>query len=134
MDDTTKELITMLQYRFLGATGLTSWDFTLFDRQADGYGDVRAVFPHNVRINYLEPSCGTGSIALALTFLTSGDWREVGQDSEGWYTLQMQTGGKPVMGGPDLTTVRIERNEGGIRRTMFSNSNVQIVAHGSVIL
>jgi hypothetical protein len=134
MDDTTKDLITLLQYRFLGATGLTSWDFTLFDRQAEGHGDVRAVFPHNVRIGFLEPSCGTGSVALALTLLTSGDWRQLGQIADGWYTLRLQTGGKAVMGGPDLTTVRVERIDGGIGRVQFSNSNVQLLAHGTVTL
>ena len=49
MDGATTQLITLLQYRFLGATALTSWDFSLYDFETDGHGDTRVVFPHNVR-------------------------------------------------------------------------------------
>lgn len=134
MDDTTRELITLLQYRFLGATGLTSWDFTLYDRHPDGDADLRAVFPHNVRIDFLEPSCGTGSVALALTLLTNGESRHIGQLVGGWYTVRLETGGKAVMGGPDLTTVKVERTDGGVGRVLFTNSNVELVARGTVTL
>jgi hypothetical protein len=135
MDDTTKQLITLLQYRFLGATALTSWDFALYDFHTEGRGDARVVYPHNVRIGFIEPSCGTGSIALALTLLSNGDFRQVGRMENGAYEVALQTGGKPVMGGPDLTTVRIERpQDQEIGRVTFSNSNVELLASGRVSL
>lgn len=135
MDATTTQLITLLQYRFLGATALTSWDFSLYDFQTDGYGDARVVYPHNVRIGFIEPSCGTGSIAVALTLLSNGDFRNVGTAEDGAHTFAFQTGGKPVMGGPDLTTVRVERTpDDEIERVTFTNSNVELLANGRVSL
>jgi hypothetical protein len=135
MDDTTKQLITLLQYRFLGATALTSWDFALYDANTDGLGDIRVVFPHNVRIGFIEPSCGTGSIALTLALLSNGDFRHFGTLEGGVYTVQLQTGGKPVLGGTDLTTVRVEKpDDGEIGRVTFSNSNVELLASGQITL
>ncbi len=135
MDGATTQLITLLQYRFLGATALTSWDFSLYDFETDGHGDARVVFPHNVRIGFIEPSCGTGSIALALTLLANGDHRQVGTREEDTHTFAFQTGGKPVMGGPDLTTVRIEHpQDDEIGPVTFSNTNVELLASGRVSL
>jgi diaminopimelate epimerase len=130
MDGATKEIITLLQYRFLGATGITSWDSAFYDHNPTNGSDLRAFFPHNVRIGYVEPSCGTGSIALALAFSTNGEKKIIGTESNGQYIVKLETGGKPTISGVDHTKVVIERSYDIFKRAVFSNSNVQLVASG----
>jgi hypothetical protein len=132
MDGATKEIITLLQYRFLGATGITSWDSAFYDHNPTNGCDFRAFFPHNVRIGYVEPSCGTGSIALALAFLTNGESQKYGKEIDNRYTVSLETGGKPTMSGVDYTKVVIDRPSGIFRSALFSNSNVQLIASGVV--
>lgn len=134
MDDTARNLITLLQYRFLGSTGLTSWDFALFDRNTENGGDLRVVFPHNLRIGFIEPSCGTGSLATALAIHAAGLDESVGQTADGRHTLRLETGGKPVLGGPDITTVTLEHRDDQLVRAVFSNNRVELVASGSIDL
>jgi hypothetical protein len=132
MDKPTKELLVRLQWQFLGATALTSWDTTLYDWNPENGGDLRAIYPHNIRIGFIEPSCGTGSIALALGLAVTG---EVGE--ERWrddeLTLVLETGGRNVLGGPDYTTVRLRRQDGRISGASFSNSNLALVARGQLV-
>ncbi len=132
MDGATKELITLLQYRFLGATGITSWDSAFYDHNSSNGSDFRAFFPHNVRIGYVEPSCGTGSIALALTFLSNGEAQLFGDKNGAPYTVTLETGGKPILGGTDCTKVTIERENGMFKKALFSNNNVHILASGTL--
>lgn len=134
MDGATKELITLLQYRFLGATGITSWDSAFYDHKPGNGSDLRAFFPHNVRIGYVEPSCGTGSIALALAFLANGEAQILGDKNSEPYIVKLETGGKPILGGNDITTVRIEREDGIFKKALFSNNNVEIIASGELAI
>ena len=133
MDKPTRELLTRLQWHFLGATALTSWDTTLYDWHPGNGGDVRAVYPHNIRIGFIEPSCGTGSVALALGLALTGEaGEERWQDDE--LVLRLETGGKTVLGGPDFTTVRLRREDGRIVEAGFSNGNLALVARGQLVL
>ena len=134
MDGATKEIITLLQYRFLGATGITSWDSACFDHKSHKDCNFRAFFPHNARTGHVEASCGTGSIALALAFLANGEAQFLGDKSSDPYILKLETGGKPVLGGPDVTHVQIERDNGVFKNASFSNSNVEILATGQLTI
>lgn len=132
MDDTTKELLTLLQWRFLGNTSLTSWDFGLYDWNPKNGGTIRVLFPHNIRIGFLEPTCGTGSIALGLALLHSGEAAAKGFDNEEEIVFDLESGGDLTLGGPDITSVRFELKEKEINRTFFRNNKVEIVATGKV--
>jgi len=134
MDDTTKELLTLLQWRFLGKTSLTSWDFGLYDWNPANGGTIRVLFPHNIRIGFLEPTCGTGSIALGLALLHSGEADQRGFAGKTDVVFDLESGGDLTLGGPDFTSVRFELVEGEIKRTFFRNNRVEIVAEGKLFL
>jgi len=134
MDDTTKELLTLLQWRFLGVTGLTSWDFGLYDWAPQNGGTIRVLFPHNIRIGFLEPTCGTGSIALGLALLHSGEAAKNGLDGKQEVVFDRESGGDLTIGGPDITRVRFEMADNTVKKTFFTNNRVEIVAKGSIIL
>ncbi len=106
--------------------------FSLYDKTSTNGGDLRAVFPHSVLTGHIEPTCGTGSIALALGLLASGEGERLGLVKNGVLNVRLESGGRPVMGGPDITTVVMERSGNLIRRAVFSHSLVEITARGTV--
>lgn len=133
MDDTTKELLTLLQWRFLGVTSLTSWDFGLYDWSPRHGGTIRVLFPHNIRTKFIEPTCGTGSIALGLALLNSGEAEKHGFSKESEIVFELESGGDLTIGGPDITRVRFEMDQGKVAKTYFTNNRVEIVAKGQII-
>ena len=134
MDKPTKELLVSLQWQFLGCTALTSWDTVLYDRNPEHGGDVRAVYPHNIRIDFIEPSCGTGSVALALALASPSERENHAQTAETEFSLVLETGGRPTVGGPDFTEVKLRRDSDHIVQATFSNNNLAIVAAGKLMV
>lgn len=104
--------------------------FSLYDTAATNGGDLRAVFPHSVLTGHIEPTCGTGSIALALGLLVSGEGERLGLVRNDTLNVRLESGGRPVMGGPDITTVFMEKSGNQIRRASFSHSFIEITAQG----
>ncbi len=112
----------------------SSLHFSLYDASPSHGGDLRAVFPHGVLTGNIEPTCGTGSTALALALLMTGEGRDLGLVRGGKLKVKLETGGGPVLGGPDITTVMVERKEEEVQRAFFSHSFVEITAMGTVIV
>lgn len=56
----------------------------------------------------IEPTCGTGSTALALALLMTGEGKDLGLVRDGRIKVRLETGGGHALGGPDITTVVVE--------------------------
>ena len=125
MDTSTKELLLALHKRFHEITGQESWDFCLYDRNPRHGGDVRAVFPHSIQIGHIEPSCGTGSVAIALALSA----REPGEGR----LFKLETGGDQGIGGPDLTAVTLETRDGAAVAASLTHDNVKTLARGELL-
>jgi len=108
--------------------------FSLFDRSPAHKGHLRAVFPHGVLTGNIEPTCGTGSTALALALLLTGEGKDLGLVKGGRIKVRLETGGGPALGGPDITTVVVEKKGEEVTRAFFSHSLVEITAKGTVFV
>ena len=96
--------------------------YDLESRQHDG----RLLFPHNIGSGQIEPSCGTGTLAVGVAMLERGELT-----GQGDIELSFECGGDTVhMGGPDLTGLHIQMESGAIKNIMLTHSRVEILAEG----
>ena len=100
-------------------------DYSLFDTYPDDPTHGRVVFPHNVTIGHIEPSCGTGTIAIAIALA------ETKRTANGPVQLRFDSGGGPSLGGPDTTEVQMEVENAKVKQAKFSHSLVEITATGT---
>jgi len=96
--------------------------FSLFEMYPDEAMHGRVVFPHHVSTGHLEPSCGTGTIAIALSLA------ETKKVPDGAVTLRFDSGGKHLLGGPETTEVRMVVENSKVVHAEFSHSRVEILA------
>ncbi len=122
MNSETLNVFAALQQRFQEKIETESWIVALYDENTANGGDARALFPHSVMSGHIEAACGTGSVALALGLATKRSGQSL--------TLTFETGGEPVLGGNDKTTVHLERKGSTVTSATFSHDNVEILAIG----
>lgn len=134
MDRQTCEILASLQKTFHRVSGSESLHFALYDGRRSGSGHLRALFPHSIPTGHIEPACGTGSVALALALLLSGEGQDRGIADRDRIEVVLETGGRPVLGGPDTTRVIIEREGDRIMKAVFSHSSVELTSQGQVFL
>jgi hypothetical protein len=103
-------------------------DYSLFDMYPNNSTHGRVVFPHNINIGHVEPSCGTGTIAVAVALA------ETKRTANGQVTLRFDSGGGPFLGGPETTQVQMLVENGRVKHAEFSHSLVEITATGKAWL
>lgn len=133
-DRSTQDLLLEIQGQFMAETGETEPNVAVYDWHPDHGGDMRVVFPHYVRDDYIEPSCGTGSIALGLAVLARGELERLTEGKNYRLALNIESGGGIEIGGPDFTTLEIEIDSGRVCSALFSHSRVEITAVGEARL
>ena len=133
MDQYSVDVLANLQKEYHKATGTTNLYFCLYDTKTDKVGHLRAVYPHSALTGYIEPACGTGSIALAMALLMTEEGQTLGLSNGKTIKVTLETGGDPVLGGPDETTVEIII-EGNKLKAIFSHSFVEITSTGIVFV
>lgn len=90
----------------------------------------RVIFPHGIASDRIEPSCGTGTVAIGLAMAESG---EINYSENGSAQLLFESGGTTFqIGGPDITTLRMELKDKKVTRATFSHSLVEIMASGQL--
>jgi len=132
IDEETKRLLIDLQeaFREKFSTGKDNRDFAIVGEPRDDEGNRRLVFPHNLSEDLVEPSCGTGTVAVAMALVEHGSL-----PGDGRVGLDFESGGDGYsIGGPDLTHVTLEVESGRVRSAEFSHDNVEIVAVGKLYL
>ena len=88
----------------------------------------RVIFPHGIASDRIEPACGTGTVAIGLAMAESG---EIDYSERESVQLLFESGGTPFqIGGPDITTLKMEIENKKITRVSFSHSLVEIIATG----
>lgn len=133
LDKPTKQTLIELQEGFQKefAMGKENRDFALVgESEDDNYSDGRLIFPHNLSEGLIEPSCGTGTIAVAIGLVERGSIAGSGNQK-----LRFESGGEEdYLGGPDITEVILEVESGRVRRAQFSHSQVEILATGKLYI
>jgi hypothetical protein len=129
MDGKTLETLIMLQKDWdkkYTPKGENWWYFCVYDLHPEHGGDIRATFPHCIQDRHIEPSCGTGTTAIAVAIAE----RKELQKSH----LIFEEGGSIGIGGPDLAETKMEIENNWVTKLSFSHSFVEILAIGKLIL
>jgi len=132
MDDETKKIFNKVQKQFQQKIGDETWNAALYDFYSSNQADVRVLFPHRLSMGHVETACGTGSIALALALVKLANFRPYVEDSV--VTLLFETGGDNILGGDEITTVKITEESGKIVKAVFSHSVVEMIAKGELYI
>ncbi len=129
-DMRTRDALFAMQSQFQQKTGEIEPNVTLYDWRPEQGGDLRVVFPHQAKDDFIEPSCGTGSVALGIALLASGELNRLLPAGKGLLTLNLESGGGLELGGPEVTVLEMEVNDHQVQSMAFSHSLVQITAVG----
>ena len=135
IDATTLRVLQSMQGAFdrHGYQARPNADFAIYDLKpvnADHTG--RVIFPHTMSEDYIEPACGTGTVAVGLSLIESGELEKL-EKPEVTLDLTFESGGSPlVIGGPDLTRLQLTVRDGKVVGASFSHSLVEILATGQL--
>lgn len=133
-DKQTRRNLLDIQHDFQEKTGEVEPNVTLYDWHPEHGGHLRAVFPHYVESNVIEPSCGTGSVALGLAVTACDELHHLIADDNGQVILNIESGGGDELGGPEITSLEMNIDSGEVKSAAFSHSRVEITAVGQVFL
>ncbi len=129
-DRKTKTVLSSLQDEFLAAEfpGSDVGDFAVYDFRPQHSGDGRVIFPHKISVGHIEPSCGTGTVAVGIAIAQEA--RPNSKQHE--LRLRFESGGNAAgIGGPDITEIWLATNDNErVMEARFSHSNVDIIATG----
>lgn len=134
LDDQTYQLLGNLQTRFNQRyfPEQPSWNFALFDRRAAAGSWGRCVFPHIATDRVCEPSCGTGSVAIAMA---GAHWYRLGgSEVTRNANVVLECGSLHKLGGTQHATVRLGFTGGAVSDCWFSHSTVEVRIVGTAIL
>jgi len=134
MDEKTKKVLVEIQKEFFKIYRSGTFDFALYDWHPLRGGNIRAVFPHDIPGGLVEPSCGTGSVAIGVAIVATGEVEREGIYREGVYEVSLETGGGYELGGPERTTLLISSSKSVITNVSFSHSLVKITTVGEIII
>lgn len=129
IDEVTIRTLNEVQQSFLAAEfpGQVGGDFAVYDLNPAHGGNGRVIFPHSITAGHIEPSCGTGTVAVGIAVVESG---KVSPD-EGKLKLSFESGGSSsAIGGPDTTELQLTAKDGRVTDARFSHSFVEIIATG----
>ena len=129
-DRQTRDQLLAIQREFVDQTGEEESNVALYDWHPKNGGDLRVIFPHYVQNDFIEPSCGTGSVASGIAVLARGELNHIAAGKNGWLTLNLESGGGIELGGPDFTTLELKIDSGVVNSAVFSHSRVEITAVG----
>ena len=127
----------LMQEEFFLKSPQAGFDLALYDDHPVRQGnDLRVIFPHSIPKNLIEPSCGTGSIAVCIAALADGFLKVKGSSGENAaLSLQLESGGGYDLGGPDVTRVTLVPGKGHrMEEAFFSHSNVEVTCEGRASL
>jgi len=133
-DRQTRRVLLEIQHEFQEKTGEIEPNVAVYDWHPERGGHLRAVFPHYVESDVIEPSCGTGSVALGLAVTAGGEINHLMKGNNGSITLNIESGGGYELGGPEITALEMNVNSGEVKAAAFSHSRVEITSVGQAFL
>ena len=132
-DSKTRQSLLEIQHEFQEKTGEIEPNVAVYDWNPEYGGHLRVVFPHSVETEYIEPSCGTGSVALGIAVLACGEldhFKDLSPDQSGQLLLNIESGGGIELGGPEITALEMKIDRGFVKSAAFSHSRVEITLWG----
>jgi diaminopimelate epimerase len=102
--------------------------FIIYDLHPKDKGQARVTFPHNAANNYIEPSCGTGTVAAGIAMLEQGEIK----NQNGEARISFETGGDTTLGGPELSDLILKVANNKVVKAEFSHSLIQSLATGII--
>jgi len=128
MNQVAKEVLLDMQRDFddQHLTPEANADYSLFDMYPGDSTHGRVLFPHSIPIGHIEPSCGTGTIAVAVALAYSG--RITGPSA----SIRFDSGDGPFLGGSETTKVEMLLENGKVKHAEFSHSRVEITSVGKI--
>ncbi len=136
-DSKTRQSLLEIQHEFQEKTGEIEPNVAVYDWNPEYGGHLRVVFPHSVETEYIEPSCGTGSVALGIAVIASGELehrKDLSPDQNGQLLLNIESGGGIELGGPEITALEMKIDSGLVKSAAFSHSRVEITSVGQAVL
>jgi hypothetical protein len=128
MDGKTKEVLIDLQkdWEEKYSPGERNWwAFCVYDLHPEHGGDIRATFPHRIQDDHIEPSCGTGTAAIAVAVAERGELEKL--------DLIFEEGGSVGIGGPVFAQANMKIEEGRVSELYFSHDFVELLAAGELL-
>jgi hypothetical protein len=101
-------------------------DYSLFDMYPEDSTHGRVLFPHSITIGHIEPSCGTGTIAVAVALAYS---RRITGPSA---SIRFDSGDGPFLGGTETTKVGMLLENDKVKHAEFTHSLVEITSLGKI--
>lgn len=132
LDAETRRILISIQKIFMEQTK-EPYNVTLYDWHPHYSGDLRAVFPHRIP-DLIETSCGTGTVALALAALESGELNPDGLSPGDPCRIRVECGNGMNLFGKDMIELTFFVQNKKIENALFTHSNVALTAQGSVEL
>jgi hypothetical protein len=128
MDKNTLAILEHLQEEWQKKYLPAELGFTIYDLHPKDKGQARATFPHNAANTYIEPSCGTGTVAAGIAMLEQGEIKT----QNGEARISFETGGEPTLGGPELSDLILKVADKKVVKAEFSHSLIQSLATGII--
>lgn len=132
MDKRSLDILVELQNEFNRQKFLDfeSADFALYDLHPKRKGNARAVFPHGILRGHIEPSCGTGTVAIGIAMLERGELQALNGSAK----LLLESGGDITLGGPEISELLMKIRGDKVIDAFFSHSAVEILATGKIYI
>ena len=134
LDDKTLTILKKLQDAFDSHRYLKrrNADFALYDLDSlNPANSGRVIFPHRISTDSIEPACGTGTVAVGIAMVEQGEV----ELSDGTLEFSFESGGDvSSIGGPEVTTLKLQISAGKVVDASFSHSLVEILAMGTLTL
>jgi hypothetical protein len=134
MDNQARHVLLSLQQLFQRETAPTNVDFAVYDCHAEHGRDARVIFPHGIAHGHIEPACGTGSIAVVIAMLETGELGKAGVGQTGECLVALESGGGIGLGGPDVTSIKFRLKKGSITEAYLSHSLIEMISEGKAWL
>ena len=137
MDQYTRKILFDLQEQAMSIDPRIGRDYALYDWKPMNTGNVRAVFPHYIPTDHIEPSCGTGTVAVGLCLAFNGELREhfpwlAVEPSD--MKLDFEVGGTRTLGGPEISRLSFVMDKNRLKDISFFHSAVELTSQGQVFL
>ena len=134
MDDKTQQVLLQLQDEFKRMTSPKNSDFSVYDWNPKNAGDLRIVFPHNLRTGHVEPACGTGFVATGIGVWEMGELESRGMIEDRGVCFRYECGGAPVLGGSEYTQIHMMSDGEKVTDVEFFHSIIEILEQGRITL
>lgn len=137
MDHASKNILFELQQKAMSFNKAIGFDYAVYDWNSVHKGNMRAVFPHYIPDDHIEPSCGTGTVAIAVATAWNGELQDNLSGyfpDTGMINLALETGGEKNLGGPELSNISFSLAGNKLKDIHFHHNLVELTSQGKIFI